>query len=316
MVIRGTSAILAAIFASVKGRNPVIWFILGYIFYIIAPIVVLFLPNGRGRKIFPGKGKTGSEMRWGQKTSAACPYCGNDVIFDDIPGNWTCPHCGNTFTYSSDGHLYKIRDDQVLPQLEWIVKLFAKLAKQDGVVTENEINQVDQIVRQAFQPNHDQLKKIMTVFNEARYTSESFDEIAENLYLSVGGRQDILVDTLTALLAIGYADGTLLSEEEALIRRAASIFRMDQMYESIKARFAGQTGRTDDQPSLETSYQLLGCTPEDSEEVIRKKYRQQIKANHPDRLMSSGASEAQIKEANTKIAAIKKAYEQILAAKG
>ncbi|CAM3064978.1 TerB family tellurite resistance protein [Sporolactobacillus spathodeae] len=308
-------AILASAMASSRGRSAIGWFVLGLIFSYFAPIVLLLLPATSSRRIFPGKGMDGAHMNWRQKTSHPCPYCGNDCIFDDIPGNWTCPNCGNTFTYSSDGHVYKIRDDQVLPQVEWIVKLFAKLAKQDGVVTENEIHQVDAIVRQSFQPSREQLHQIMAVFNEARYSAETFDTIAENLYFSVGGRSDILIDTLTALLAIGYADGTLRSEEDALIRQAARIFRMEADYEALKSRFNGSSASGNTEQSLETCYHTLNCSPNDSLDTIKKHYRQLIKENHPDRLVSRGASREAVQEANVRVAAIKKAYEQILAAR-
>lgn len=204
-----------------------------------------------------------------------------------------------------------------MPQVEWIVKLFAKLAKKDGVVSENEVRQVDQIVRQAFLPTKEQLGKIMTLFNESRYSEESFESISKNLYASVRGRRDILADTVTALFAIAVADGTLRAEEESMIRTACSIFGLAGEYESIKAQFFGRTSSGDPshEASLDASYRLLACAPSDSDQVIKKKYRQLIKENHPDRLMSRGASEDSIKEANKKVAQIKRAYEQIMAAR-
>ncbi|MFT8361621.1 MAG: TerB family tellurite resistance protein [Sporolactobacillus sp.] len=309
-------AILAASIAPSRGRHSLVWAVACLFFSYLALIVLLILPAGTSRRVFPGRGSFGTHMDWHQKTSRPCPYCGEDCIFDDIPGNWTCPNCGQTFTYSSDGHVYKIRDDQVLPQVQWIVKLFAKLAKTDGVVTENEIRQVDEIVRQSFRPNRAQLHQIMTIFNEARYSSETFDAIAENLYFSTGGRRDILLDTLTALFAIGYADGALHSEEEAIIRRAARIFRLETDFDTLKNRFSGYRRSAAPQPaSLDACYRTLGVSSTDSLDQIKKKYRQLIKENHPDRLVSQGASAAAVQQANARVAAIKSAYEQIQAAR-
>ncbi|SFG85447.1 TerB family tellurite resistance protein [Sporolactobacillus nakayamae] len=317
MTWRFLFAIAVAVLAAAKKRNVVFWFIVGFLFEWIPLIIILFLPNGSGGRVFSGGRSTGTDTRWHRKVSRNCPYCGHHVTFDDIPGNWTCPDCGNTFTYNADGRVSKSREDELMPQVELIVKLFAKLAKRDGVVSENEVRQVDQIVRQAFLPTKEQLGKIMTLFNESRYSEESFESISEKLYASVRGRRDLLVDTVTALFAIAAADGSLRVEEESMIRTACTIFGLAGDYESIKAQFFGQSsaGEPSHEVSLDASYRLLECAPSDSDQVIKKKYRELIKENHPDRLMSRGASEDSIKEANKKVAQIKRAYEQIMAAR-
>lgn len=305
---------MTAAIASAKGRNPIVWFFLGTVFYWIALVVILFIPNKRMSRTFRPRQTGGGGMNWRRRVEAACPYCGSGVAIDDIPGNWTCPNCGRTFTYSSDGRTYRIGEDRILPQVEWIVKLFAKLAKKDGVVTENEVRQVDRIVRQAFQPSREQLSQIMSVFNAARYTDESFESIAENLYTSVGGRRDILEDTLTALLTIAFADGFLKPEEEALIVEAAEIFGLSEAYTSIKARFYGS--EQEKSGDLAACYQVLGCSENDSDETIKKQYRLRIKENHPDLLVSRGASEESIRQANIKVTEIKRAFETIMSARG
>ncbi|MCL1631391.1 TerB family tellurite resistance protein [Sporolactobacillus sp. CPB3-1] len=310
---------IAAFIALAKKRNVVLWFIAGFIIQWLAVILLLILPGG-SHHVFSGRrGESGSRTntQWRSKVSRECPYCGHQVAFDDIPGNWTCPNCGQTFTYSTDGRVYRQRDERLMPQIEWIVKLFAKIAKKDGVVSENEVRQVDQIVRQAFQPTRQQLQQIMTLFNQSRYSDESVESIAQNLYASVRGRRDILADTLTALVAIAAADGMLRPEEEATIRTIAAIFGLADEYESLKSQFFGRSsqGNTEQSMGIDACYRLLGCRQDDSDQVIKKKYRALIKENHPDRLMSRGASEASIKEANNKIAEIKRAYERIMAAR-
>ncbi|WKB35782.1 DnaJ domain-containing protein [Terrilactibacillus sp. S3-3] len=58
----------------------------------------------------------------------------------------------------------------------------------------------------------------------------------------------------------------------------------------------------------------MGCQKGDSAEKIKKNYRRLIKENHPDRLLSQGASDEAINQANKKVAEIKKAYERVMAA--
>ncbi|RYL95196.1 molecular chaperone DnaJ [Sporolactobacillus sp. THM7-4] len=309
--------IIAAAIAASKGRNAFVWFIAGFIFSFFAVIVVLFMPDKKLIRRFRNNRADKTRTDWRKKVERECPYCGSRVSIDDIPGNWTCPNCGKAFIYSTDGRTYKIRDDQILPPVELMIKLFAKLAKADGVVTENEVRQVDTIVRQAFQPNKDQLRQIMSLFNETRYSGEPFEAIAWNLYDSVGGSRGFLRDALTALLAVAAADGALRPEEESMLLKAAEIFGLSEAYASIKARFFADSGREGPQPgeNLEACYRLLGCSENESDDTIKKKYRRLIKENHPDRLVSSGASEESIKQANKKVAEIKRAYEQIMAAR-
>ncbi|TGA97936.1 molecular chaperone DnaJ [Sporolactobacillus shoreae] len=302
--------------ALIKRRNPFLWFIFGFTFVWASLIVIAILPVAGSRRIFPRMRVFNSHTDYHKRVSKTCPYCGSSVVIDDIPGSWICPECGRTFIYSGDGTVHSNSGDYLLPQVEWIVKLFAKLAKRDGVVTENEVRQVDRIIRQAFQPDREQLHQIMEIFNEARYSSETFEEIARNLAGTTGWQRDVLTDTLTALLSVAEADGVLRPEEEALVRRAAEIFGLDGVYETIKAEFFDRTRPEEVHTDLELCYRLLGCRQSDSNDEIKKTYRAQIKENHPDRLISHGASEEAIRQANIKVAEIKSAYDRIMAARG
>ncbi|WP_010630744.1 TerB family tellurite resistance protein [Sporolactobacillus vineae] len=298
-----------------KGRNPVVWFIAGFVFEWISLLIVLILPRVGGGSFFSRPDSSGSGTHWRRKIEKTCPYCGQRIIIDDIPGNWVCPECGRTVQYDGSGPVHAANAGALLPQVTWMVTLFAKLAKGDGVVTENEVRQVDIIVRQAFQPNKVQLKQIMATFNQARYSAETFEDVAHKLYLIAGGRRDFLTDTLTALLAIACADGVLRPEEDTMIRGAAAIFRLDGVYEQIKAEFFNRVHPEEQTVSLDSSYQLLGCGPSDSDEAVKKAYRRKIKENHPDRLAGQGATDEMIREANQKITAIKKAYDRIMTAR-
>jgi DnaJ like chaperone protein len=292
--------------ARVKGRSSIAWFIVGFIFEWLSLLIVLILPRAGSSPYF---------SRSDRKIEKICPYCGQRIVIDDIPGNWVCPECGRTVQYDGSGSLHAANTGALLPQVTWMVALFAKLAKGDGVVTENEVHQVDLIVRQAFQPNKAQLEQIMATFNQARYSAETFQDVARKLFLIAGGRRDFLTDTLTALLAIACADGVLRPEEDTMIRGAAAIFQLDGIYEQIKAEFFNRVHPEEQTVSLDSSYSLLGCRPSDSDEVVKKAYRTKIKENHPDRLAGQGATDAMIRQANQKIAAIKKAYDRIMAAR-
>lgn len=72
-----------------------------------------------------------------------------------------------------------------------------------------------------------------------------------------------------------------------------------------------QASRYSSQRSNQQAYQLLGVQITDSDATIKKAYRKLMSENHPDKLMSAGASEAMIKQATERSQAIQQAYQLI-----
>ncbi len=308
------AAITAAI-AAARGKHAVLWFILGFAFEWLAPIAVLLLPGGR-RRPFTGTRRPDPSVRWRKRINVHCPHCGAQVEIDDIPGRWRCPSCGHLFVYQGR-ETESEAEEPLVPQVSLMIRMYAKLAKCDGVVTKDEVRQVDLIVRQAVRPTKSQRHRIMDLFNEARYSDEQFEDLARQLRLLTAGDREFLKNTLMTLFMVAGADGVLHPQQESLVRRAAEIFGLSDIYEQMRAAFTGTDGSADTQaePDLDACYRLLGCGPDDSDERIKQQYRRKIKQNHPDRLIASGAGEEAIRAANAKIAAIKQAYEQIMTAR-
>jgi DnaJ like chaperone protein len=70
------------------------------------------------------------------------------------------------------------------------------------------------------------------------------------------------------------------------------------------------------QGTLDEAYALLKLSPNAKQDEIKRTYRRLMSQNHPDKLMSKGATEEEIKTANEKTQAIRRAYEQICENKG
>ena len=95
MVIVGVvSGLLSAVVASSKNYNGTLWFVLGFFFPAVAPIVIIFfkdtLPSG--------------------KTHVKCPEC-QELVLKEAK---VCKHCGV----------------KLIPQIEQAPKFTAKLQKQ------------------------------------------------------------------------------------------------------------------------------------------------------------------------------------------
>jgi len=68
--------------------------------------------------------------------------------------------------------------------------------------------------------------------------------------------------------------------------------------------------------SLEEAYALLCARPSASDDVLRRKYRDLAKNNHPDILRSQGLSEEMIGKATERMGRINNAWSEIRTARG
>lgn len=68
--------------------------------------------------------------------------------------------------------------------------------------------------------------------------------------------------------------------------------------------------------SLSEAYALLNLTANATQHEVKRVYRKMMSQNHPDKLIAKGASEKEIKIANEKTQAIRRAYEQICESRG
>lgn len=70
------------------------------------------------------------------------------------------------------------------------------------------------------------------------------------------------------------------------------------------------------QDTLDSAYALLNVGKDQTQSDIRRAYRRQLSAHHPDRVIARGGSEREIKQANERTQKIKEAYQHICQAKG
>ena len=184
-----------------------------------------------------------------------------------------------------------------------MIALSAKMAKADGIVTQDEIRAFQQIFEIPVAERHN----VARLYDLAKQDVAGFETYAEKMAgLCGSGHANcaMLEDILDGLFHIAKADGVLHDRENAYLHRVAEIFRIDEShYQSILARHA-ILGETD--PWL-----VLGVERGSPFAEVRKRYRSLVAANHPDKLIARGLPEEFIKIATTRIAAINAAYEMI-----
>ncbi len=184
-----------------------------------------------------------------------------------------------------------------------MIALSAKMAKADGIVTQNEIRAFQQI----FSVPAAEQRNVARLYNLAKADTAGFEAYAERMAgLCGSGRTNcaMLEDILDGLFHIAKADGVLHEREGRFLHRISEIFRIEENhYRSILARHAN-LGAAD--PWL-----ILGIERGSPFGEVKKQYRKLVAANHPDRLIARGVPEEFIRIATTRIAAINAAYETI-----
>jgi DnaJ like chaperone protein len=184
-----------------------------------------------------------------------------------------------------------------------MIALSAKMAKADGVVTHREVDAFRSIfaIPQAEEAN------VARLYNLAKQDVAGFEHYARKLagLCGSGDRNCLLLeDILDGLFHIAKSDGAVHDAELTFIQRVAEIFRVDEAhFARILARHV--EGRGYD------PYAVLGVTIDTDFPEIRRRYRQAVAENHPDRLIARGVPEEFLAIANDRMAALNSAYETI-----
>lgn len=195
--------------------------------------------------------------------------------------------------------------------LYYAFALGAKIAKSDGAVSRAEILHMERMMRQQFRLNDKTRSMAIKIWKEAKDSDRPFSDYATEFYKGFSTERPQVLTMLDLLFSIAAADGRLHPREEALLLHAAGIFRIGKLqFERIKSRYfhVPQERWTPSDPH----YAILGVSPADPVDVIRKKYRELAQQWHPDKLVSKGASPEALRHAEKKFQEINEAYEKIM----
>jgi DnaJ like chaperone protein len=184
-----------------------------------------------------------------------------------------------------------------------MIALSAKMAKADGVVTQDEVRAFHQI----FEIPDEEQRNVRRVYALAKQDTAGFEAYATQLAGLCGSGEDnclLLEDILDGLFHIAKADGALHEREVAYLNRIATIFRIDAVhFERILSRHAQGPGAN--------PYAVLDLPQDTSFETVRRRYRALVVENHPDKLIARGMPADFIAIATTRLAAINAAFELI-----
>lgn len=198
-----------------------------------------------------------------------------------------------------------------------LVALMAKVAKADGRVCELEAELLKHTfgdISRVFENSdtiREELKAIyqkeMQTFDNTLIVSEKYLKLTKNEYTK-------RLKVMEYLLNLAFIDASFSKTEfmicediaNALEIKRADFERLIASFEQFYAHKANQKAF-----GIQKAYDILGATPEDDMESIKKKYRSLVKEYHPDILMGQGKEQSIIDAATAKLQEINEAYEMI-----
>ena len=186
-----------------------------------------------------------------------------------------------------------------------MIALSAKMAKADGVVTEDEI----EAFREIFEIPESEAHHVARLYNLAKSDVSGFVSYARQVRGLFPGDKSVLEDVMDGLFHIAKADGVIHEKEFAFLETVADAFGIEERaFERIRLRHVD--------PEEGDPYELLQASRDWDDETLKAHYRGLVRENHPDRLVARGVPEEFLAIANARLAQINVAWNNIRRERG
>jgi DnaJ like chaperone protein len=180
-----------------------------------------------------------------------------------------------------------------------MIALGAKMAKADGVVTEDEVRAFAQVFHV---PEKDK-PAVERVFNLAKQDVVGFESYALQVANLFTLKSQVLENVLDGLFHIAKADGVVHEDELTYLERVGEIFGFNSTeFARIRARHVAV---------VDDPYDLLGVARGAKLQEIKKKYKSLVRDLHPDKLIAAGVPTEMVKLATDRLARINAAYGEL-----
>lgn len=180
-----------------------------------------------------------------------------------------------------------------------MIALGAKMAKADGVVTDDEV----QAFREVFHVPDKDMPAVERVFNLAKQDVVGFETYASQVAKLFVKKSKVLENVLDGLFHIAKADGVIHEDELTYLERVADIFGFGAPeFSRIRSRHVAV---------IDDPYDILEVPRDAALADIKKKYKSLVRALHPDKLTASGVPAEMVRIATDRLARINAAYGEL-----
>ncbi len=182
----------------------------------------------------------------------------------------------------------------------------AKMARADGTVTQHEIDAVEQVMARLGYVG-ERRKAAIDIFRKAKDDPHTAADYLNQLAAVVQFNPQIAIIFIGALHTVAQADGIIHPNERKILLQAERAFRLRPG--TIDAMLGGTPQSR--ASAVDNAYKVLECTPDMSDDEIKKVWRQKCVEYHPDKLASKGLPDEFMKSAQEQLARINTAYDTI-----
>lgn len=226
---------------------------------------------------------------------------------------------GSYLTGSGDKKPETGKDDSLNPDsLMAFFLCLGKLAKADGVVTQNEADFIKELLRTLELPA-DLRKQMIAAFNRGKTDPRSFPQCVRALAQYFPERKD-RVTLMQTFCTLAVADGSLDAGTKSLLIEAEKTLNISGYTASFIAENC-QTHKDEPRTAQQTdelteAYRILEVTSAASDEEIKQARRKKLLEYHPDRIQGKGLPDSFIAFAAEQTRKINEAYDLIAARRG
>ncbi|WP_319497646.1 DnaJ family molecular chaperone [uncultured Cohaesibacter sp.] len=181
-----------------------------------------------------------------------------------------------------------------------MIALSAKMAKADGVVTQDEILAFQKL----FSIPAGEERNVARMFNLAKQDVAGYEAYARQIAGLYENDMETLADILDGLFMIAGADGVMHNREMLYLEHVAEIFGIpERCFERISMSHV--------KPDEQDPYTILEAERSMSDSELKSHYRKLVRENHPDRLIARGVPEEFVRISTEKLATINNAWSMI-----
>lgn len=206
--------------------------------------------------------------------------------------------------------------------------MLAKIAVADGTVSARERRKIEEFMDHDLNLDAATKQSAFRIFDTAVSSSETFYQFANQFYREFRFQPQLLELMIDIMLRVAVEDNGISTEEETLIVDGLHIFRLDDgLYSRLKAKYTGSgyngsesrysaSGGFSGRYGTSAAYSVLGCSPSDSDDKLKKAYRKLVNEYHPDKVASKGLPDEFQTVAKQKFIEIQNAWDQIKKERG
>jgi len=214
--------------------------------------------------------------------------------------------------------LNKLSGSKVLfrqSELGHFIALVAKVAKADGRVSELEAQLISMMfddISNIFTEKEKTRGILKEIFNEEKENVDDTKEVAQSLKMLLGSSRLKPRKFIEFLIQLAFVDDGLSVDEDQILRVIVTELGITLSdYDAMLNKFENMKKAQPQSMSVDEAYILLGVSPSDEMNSIKKTYRNLVRAYHPDIMISQEKDEAYIEEATAKMQEINQAYQVI-----